>query len=145
MALLLVLILCIVIATPLSALYSGYVLTGTVYYQFDVTAAVVFSLTGLLCALAARQLQSGGQPSSASTQQTRKSSKRARKGRQQGTVKWFNGAKGFGFISCDNGEELFVHFRSLQKGSKRLSPGLKVEFSVGQGAKGPEAEDVAVI
>lgn len=143
MPFLLVLILCIVIATPLSALYTGYVLSSNVYYQFDVVAALVFTLTGLLCALAARRVKST--PAAPSGNRTKKKKGRAGRGRQRGTVKWFNGAKGFGFISCDNGEELFVHFRSLQKGSKRLSPGLEVEFSIGEGAKGPEAEDVAVI
>ena len=50
---------------------------------------------------------------------------RARKataGREMGSVKWFSGSKGFGFITRDNGEEINVHFRSLQKGSKRFSP-----------------------
>ena len=62
-----------------------------------------------------------------------------------GKVKWFNADKGFGFITRDNGEEIFVHFRSMQKDSKRLGPGLDVEYAVVDGDKGPEAADVVVV
>jgi len=63
--------------------------------------------------------------------------------RQTGTVKWFNEAKGYGFIQRDNGADLFVHFRSIVgSGFRTLSEGQKVEFTVGQGQKGPQAENV---
>ena len=63
--------------------------------------------------------------------------------RQTGTVKWFNEAKGYGFIQREDGDDLFVHFRSIQgSGFRTLSEGQKVEFTVGQGQKGPQAEDV---
>ena len=63
--------------------------------------------------------------------------------RQTGTVKWFNEAKGYGFIQREDGDDLFVHFRSIQgTGFRTLSEGQKVEFTVGQGQKGPQAEDV---
>lgn len=63
--------------------------------------------------------------------------------RQTGVVKWFNDAKGFGFISQDNGPDLFVHFRSIQsKGFKSLKEGQKVSFEVAQGQKGLQAEAV---
>lgn len=66
---------------------------------------------------------------------------------ETGTVKWFNDAKGFGFISRDNGgDDLFVHFRSIQSsGFKSLVEGQKVSFSVTQGQKGLQAEQVQVI
>ncbi len=65
-------------------------------------------------------------------------------GREVGTVKWFNAAKGFGFITRANGEEIFVHFRSIQgKGHRSLGEGQKVVFSVTQGEKGLQAVDVA--
>lgn len=60
-----------------------------------------------------------------------------------GTVKWFHDAKGFGFISQDNGPDVFVHFSSIRvSGHKTLTEGQRVEFSVTDGAKGPQAEDV---
>ena len=63
--------------------------------------------------------------------------------RVTGTVKWFNDAKGFGFIQCGNGEDVFVHFRSIQgDGFKSLSEGQAVEFKVVKGPKGLQAEDV---
>ena len=63
--------------------------------------------------------------------------------RQTGTVKWFNDAKGFGFITPQSGDDLFVHFRSIQgSGFKSLQEGQKVSFTVAQGQKGLQAEDV---
>lgn len=63
--------------------------------------------------------------------------------RQLGTVKWFNDAKGFGFISRDNGPDVFVHFRAIQgNGFKSLQEGQQVTFKVVQGQKGMQAEEV---
>ena len=66
--------------------------------------------------------------------------------REHGTVKWFNVSKGFGFITKDNGEEIFVHFRSIRGGGRRgLRDGQAVSFVVAQSDKGPQAEDVESI
>ena len=60
-----------------------------------------------------------------------------------GTVKWFNDSKGFGFISQENGDEVFVHHTSIQgDGFKTLAEGDKVEFEITQGQKGSKAENV---
>ncbi|MBU1101471.1 MAG: cold-shock protein [Bacteroidetes bacterium] len=66
--------------------------------------------------------------------------------RTEGTVKWFNSTKGFGFISQENGDDVFVHFKAITgDGYKTLEEGQKVEFTLGQGPKGPQANDVEVI
>ncbi len=66
--------------------------------------------------------------------------------RIQGTVKWFNSSKGYGFISQENGEDVFVHFKSIiGDGYKTLNENDKVEFIVTEGQKGPQAEDVQVV
>lgn len=63
--------------------------------------------------------------------------------RQMGTVKWFNDAKGFGFISRENGPDVFVHFRAIvSEGFKSLQEGQKVSFKVVDGPKGLQAEEV---
>ena len=60
-----------------------------------------------------------------------------------GTVKWFNEAKGFGFIEQESGPDVFAHFRSIVgSGFKTLAEGQKVEFTVTQGQKGPQAENI---
>lgn len=64
-------------------------------------------------------------------------------GRETGTVKWFNAAKGFGFITRENGDDIFVHFRSIQgKGHRSLGEGQTVIFEVAESDKGLQAVDV---
>ncbi len=60
-----------------------------------------------------------------------------------GTVKWFNEAKGFGFIAQESGPDVFAHFRAITgSGFKTLAEGQKVEFTITQGQKGPQAENI---
>ena len=63
-----------------------------------------------------------------------------------GTVKWFNEAKGFGFIERESGSDVFAHFRAINgSGFKTLLEGQKVEFTVTEGEKGPQADDITVV
>ena len=65
---------------------------------------------------------------------------------QQGTVKWFNAKKGYGFISDEQGNDVFVHYSGLNMdGFKSLEEGATVEFEVVEGAKGPQATNVTVV
>lgn len=64
--------------------------------------------------------------------------------RENGSVKWFNASKGFGFITRDSGDDIFVHFRSIRgEGHRVLHDGQRVEFAISEGDKGLQAEDVA--
>lgn len=63
--------------------------------------------------------------------------------RKQGHVKWFNSEKGYGFIACDDGKDIFVHFSAIRgDGYKSLNEGDHVDFTVVQGKRGLQAEDV---
>jgi CspA family cold shock protein len=65
---------------------------------------------------------------------------------EQGTVKWFNGEKGFGFISRSNGEDVFVHYKAIVgEGFRELKEGDRVQFSVERGPKGLRAESVSKV
>ena len=62
-----------------------------------------------------------------------------------GTVKWFNGEKGFGFITGEDGKDVFAHFSQINsEGYKSLQEGQEVSYDVVQGAKGPQAENISV-
>jgi CspA family cold shock protein len=66
--------------------------------------------------------------------------------RETGTVKWFDNAKGYGFIQRSAGDDVFVHFRAIKgEGYRTLQEGQQVQFNVVQGQKGLQAEDVAVV
>ena len=64
----------------------------------------------------------------------------------QGTVKWFNAEKGYGFIAVDGGRDVFVHFSAIQMdGYRSLEEGQRVEFDITQGERGPQAESVRAV
>ena len=66
--------------------------------------------------------------------------------RENGVVKWFNNSKGYGFITREQGEDVFVHYSAiLGEGYRTLEEGQRVEFTVAQGQKGPQAENVKAI
>ena len=63
-----------------------------------------------------------------------------------GTVKWFNESKGFGFIEQENGPDVFAHFSAIQsEGFKTLAEGQRVEFTLSQGQKGPQADNITAL
>jgi cold shock protein len=66
--------------------------------------------------------------------------------RVTGTIKWFNAAKGYGFIAHDGGKDVFVHYSAIQmNGYRTLSEGDQVEFTIEDGAKGPQAVNVTKV
>lgn len=66
--------------------------------------------------------------------------------KQTGTVKWFNDAKGYGFISTQDGEDVFVHYSAIQgNGFRSLAEGARIEFEVVQGPKGLQASNVVLL
>jgi CspA family cold shock protein len=81
-----------------------------------------------------------------SQQKQRNIKKQVKQKVEQGTVKWFNDAKGFGFISRQNGEDVFVHHTAIQSnGFRSLQEGQSVQFDVKRGPKGWQAENVQVL
>lgn len=86
---------------------------------------------------------SASKPAKTRTQEPARHTAADDSAREQGEVKWFNVSKGFGFITKDDGEEIFVHFRSIRgEGRRALRDGQRVSFVVAQSDKGPQAEDV---
>lgn len=66
--------------------------------------------------------------------------------REEGTVKWFHNEKGYGFITRDEGDDIFVHYSEIQgEGFKKLEQGQRVEFTVAEGKKGLQAQEVIVL
>lgn len=102
--------------------------------HFPVIALGIFMIA-MVSALLGNRLQPSGRKNDQSDDEIR----------EIGTVKWFNASKGFGFITRDSGDDVFVHFRSIRgEGHRVLHDGQRVEFFVSQGDKGLQAEDVAV-
>ncbi|EJO94968.1 cold-shock DNA-binding domain-containing protein [Ectopseudomonas mendocina DLHK] len=109
--------------------------------QPAVWLTLLITSAAVLLQLAAQVRPSLPQSAQRSTEQSSGAS--SQESRETGTVKWFNTSKGFGFISRDSGEDIFVHFRAIRgEGHRVLIEGQRVEFSVMQRDKGLQAEDV---
>lgn len=130
------LLLSLVIATIGSTLTST-LLTGEL---FDLRLLLAFFLATTATALIVRN---GHAPTSHDSEALTHPPQASDGIRERGTVKWFNGSKGFGFIVRENGEEIFVHYRSIRgEGRRGLRDGQSVSFVVAESTKGPQAEDV---
>ncbi len=134
------LILSLVVAAIAYTLYN-ILESGAVFgAEFDLKLLLAFCLATVTSALAAGRPGKSVTPAANNTA-TGAPLDPAR--RVRGTVKWFNVTKGFGFIVQDDGEEIFVHFRSIRgEGRRGLRDGQRVSFLVAQSDKGPQAEDV---
>ncbi|MBN7796302.1 cold shock domain-containing protein [Parahaliea mediterranea] len=112
----------------------------------DIPLVICFAVATLATALLVSPptRASAAAPSPAASRPSNKGESES--GRAQGKVKWFNVSKGFGFIVKDDGDEIFVHFRSIRgDGRRSLRDGQRVAFDVANSTKGPQAEDVVVL
>lgn len=124
------LVIAIIAATLITVLRTGQL--------FDLLLLAAFAI-----ATVATALLTSGKPADRQTTPTTAYRSTAADQRARGTVKWFNVSKGFGFIVKEDGEEIFVHFRSIRgEGRRGLRDGQRVTFVVSQSDKGPQAEDV---
>lgn len=118
--------------------YVGFLGTGTGIAVYILTVAVFF-----IPLVWVQSFSSFGEESELDDSE---SSDDVDDGRESGTVKWFNVSKGFGFITRANGEDIFVHFRSIRgRGHRSLKQGQSVKFSVSEGEKGLQADNVSVL
>ena len=108
---------------------------------------ILFAFMLVSCVLASLGLSASTTEQAAGTSDKKKPINKQTSGsRDSGQVKWFNSSKGFGFITRDDGQDVFVHFRSIRgEGRRFLRDGQRVAFETGQGEKGLQAEDVEVL
>ena len=135
----------ILTAAAITALQQMSSSDGAAHPTFDPAILAIVFLAIALASFISPLIQTTTASSKASSPAPKKASRKSSKSgnREQGTVKWFNVSKGYGFVTRENGEEIFVHFRSiLGEGRRVLREGDSIEFSVTQGDKGPQAEDV---
>lgn len=141
----------VLVAVVISGFYQGYN-SGEGIYVLDVVAMLSFLVATVVTALLIPFNKGEGVASAeATTQKANKSaSKAAEDEREEGVVKWFNVSKGFGFITRSNGEELFVHYRSIRDsgqnhGRRRLFENQVVSYAIVDSHKGLQADNVDVV
>ena len=128
------------VITAITSVLATTMLAGHVVQLFDLRLTIAFLVATVATAFIVGSMAA---PAGTPTKKTSAPQPSGDAVRERGTVKWFNVSKGFGFIVRDNGEEIFVHFRSVRgEGRRSLRDGQKVSFIVTQSDKGPQAEDV---
>jgi CspA family cold shock protein len=138
----------LLVSVPLGLAYQYGVLpqiSGAGYSATVMTAILVvaFFLAALLSCVALGLLGSSSESAPRAAQGKKRTPGRSSgKGRRHGEVKWFDVSKGFGFITQDDGSDVFVHVREVQGPRRRLRDGERVSFVVTQGKRGPQAQDV---
>ncbi len=140
-------ILSAIIAAATAAVLNSVTSTQDSGFAINPITFVIILIGCLIVALVSPTIKtspkttSGSKPKAAT-----KKRKPSGKGREQGEVKWFNVSKGYGFVTRTTGEDIFVHFRSIRgEGRRVLREGQQVEFTVTEGDKGPQAEDVEAL
>ncbi len=137
----------LLLAETLAALPKGLAASD---FLSSASGSAFYILAWFLFFAAAVISQIAGQSSSSSSSSVRNdeegSDDSQPEGSETGTVKWFNVNKGFGFITTDSGDDVFVHFRSIRgRGRRSLRQGQAVRFDLSEGEKGMQAENVSVV
>lgn len=138
---------CIVVSA-LAAVLIPFLLAAVAKVEVGLSVAVLAVV--FVVVLAASVLSGLGStaPTGSARAQTRRVEEEIEEddNRETGQVKWFNVSKGFGFITRENGDDVFVHFRSIRgRGHRSLTEGQQVRFNVRESEKGLQAEDVSVV
>ena len=133
----------IIITLIITAIATGIATQLLTAENIATTSGIVSLASLIFIASLAAALAAANAPTRKRKNKPQKATK-SDKNRESGTVKWFNTSKGFGFITRDNGDDVFVHFRSIRgQGHRTLFEGQRVEFEITEGDKGLQAEDVA--
>ena len=134
------------LATQISAIGLTAVVVANVVIVYLASAASAWLSVRIVQANATGNRRSERPPARGRDKTGQAAPARATGPREAGNVKWFNASKGFGFITRDSGEDIFVHFSSIRgEGHRVLKDGQRVEFSVSMGDKGLQADDVAAL
>ena len=144
---LIALLFTLLLAYPVHALTNAnYTLTATDFFAGMLLIATLSLVSAILARPRNATNNNRGNRHSRSRSKAPSKQTAVKGNREQGEVKWFNSTKGFGFITRDSGEDIFVHFRSIRgEGHRTLKDGERVDFLVTDGDKGLQADDVIAL